>query len=90
VLKIKEAIVEAVMTVIKADGKEEMEIVLENIKQHNDPGLYENTLRSLYSNFSLLKEVTDKSKTKVDDGIVDLILDAVKAKAESDKIVLLN
>jgi len=78
------------MPVIKAAGKAEMEIALENIKQHNDQSLYENTLRSLYSNFSLLKEVTDKSKTKFDDGIVDLILDAVKAKAEAEKIVFMN
>lgn len=88
--KIKEAIVEAVMPIVKAAGKVEMEIVLSGIKEHNNTDVYKNTLVSLYSNFSLLKEITIKSKTKIDDGIVDLVLEAVKEKAAEDNIVLLN
>jgi hypothetical protein len=88
--KIKEAIVEAVMPIVKAAGKIEMEVVLSGIKEHNNTEIYKNMLVSLYSNFSLLKEVTIKSKTKIDDGIVDLVLEAVKEKAEQDDIVLSN
>jgi len=86
--KIKEIIVEAVLPTIKIVGKIQMTNVLSGIKQHNSPEIYRNTLQGLYSNFSLLKEAASKSKTRIDDGIVDLVLEAVKESANSDGIVL--
>jgi hypothetical protein len=42
----------------------------------------------LHSNFSLLKEAAVKTKSNLDDGIVDLVLEAVKDTANSDGIPL--
>ena len=86
--KIKEIIVEAVLPTIKAVGKIEMEGVLLNIKKHNTAEVYRNTLQGLYSDFSLLKKAAIKSATKIDDGIVDLVLEAVKESADASRIVL--
>ncbi|MGE5108596.1 MAG: hypothetical protein ACM3H8_13700 [Sphingobacteriales bacterium] len=86
--KIKEIIVASVLPAIKAVGKIEMVNVLSGIKEHNTPEIYQHTLQGLYSNFSLLKEAAFKTKSRVDDGIVDLVLEAVKESADADGIVL--
>jgi hypothetical protein len=86
--KIKEIIVAAVLPAIKEVGKLEMEGALLEIKQNNTEEIYKNTLQGLYSGFSLLKQATLKTKSKVDDGIVDLVLEAVQENASADGIVL--
>lgn len=86
--KIKEIIVEAVLPAIKAVGKLEMKIVLSGIKEHNTAETYRNTIQGLYANFSLLKEAAFKTRSKIDDGIVDLVLEAVKDSADADGISL--
>lgn len=86
--KIHEMIVSAVLPIIKGAGKLEMQNVLLSIKEHNAPELYRSTLQGLYSNFSLLKEAAVKTKSNFDDGIVNLVLEAVEETATSDGIVL--
>jgi len=86
--KVKEMMVEAVLPAIKAVGKVEMKTVLAGIKEHNKNEIYQNTLKGLYANFSLLKEAASNTNTKVDDGIIDLVLEAVNESAETDGIVL--
>lgn len=86
--KIHEMIVSAVLPIIKGAGKLEMQNVLLSIKEHNTPQLYRNTLEGLYANFSLLKEAAAKTKSNFDDGIVDLVLEAVKETAHGEGIVL--
>ncbi len=86
--KIKKIIVDAVLPTIKAVGKIQMKNVLSGIKEHNSTEIYRNTLIGLYANFSLLKEVASKSKTRIDDGIVDLVLEAVQESANNDGIIL--
>ena len=86
--KIKEIIVEAVLPTIKIVGKIQMTNVLSGIKQHNTAEIYSTTLQGLYSNFSLLKEAASKSKSRIDDGIIDLVLEAVQESASSDGIIL--
>ena len=86
--KIKEAIVEAIIPVIKTAGKIEMENVLSSIKENNNNETYKNVLQGIHSNFSLLKEAALKTKTKIDEGIIDLVLEAVNEKAETDNIIL--
>ena len=86
--KVKEMIVEAILPAIKAVGKIEMKSVLSDIKQHNRAGIYQNTLKELYVNFSLLKEVASKTNNRIDDGIVELILEAVRESAENDGVIL--
>ena len=86
--KIREIIVASFLPAIKEVGKIEMEAVLSGIREHNAPEIYQTTLRGLHSNFSLLKEVAVKTKTQVDDGIIDLVLEAVKDSADAGGIVL--
>jgi len=86
--KIHDMIVSAVLPIIKGAGKLEMHNVLLGIKEHNTPEIYRNTLQGLHSNFSLLKEAANKTRSNFDDGIVDLVLEAVKESANSDGIVL--
>lgn len=76
--KIKEIIVEAVLPAIKEIGKIEMKAVLSNIATHQTPEAFKNTLQTLQSSFSLLKEASVKSKTIIDDGIIDIVLEAVQ------------
>ena len=85
---ITEIIAATVFPVVKAVGIVEMKDVLSQIKMHNTPALYQETLQALHSNFSLLKEVTVQTKTSIDDGIVDLVLEAVDESAAADGIVL--
>ncbi|MDP4263315.1 MAG: hypothetical protein Q8941_12385 [Bacteroidota bacterium] len=86
--KIKEIIVAAVLPAIKAVGKAEMEEVLSGIKDHNTTEIFQTTLQGLYSDFTLLKEAAIKTKSQVDDGIIDLVLEAVKESATSNGVVL--
>jgi hypothetical protein len=86
--KVKEMIVEAVLPAIKAVGKVEMKSVLSVVKQHNRTEVYQSTLKGLHANFSLLKDVASKTNTRIDDGIIELILEAVKESAEIEGIAL--
>ena len=86
--KINEILVASLIPAIKAVGKVEMETVLSGIKEHNTNEIYRNTIRGLHADFSLLKEVAIKTKSRVDDGIVDLVLEAVKDTADADGIIL--
>jgi hypothetical protein len=86
--RIHEMIVTAVLPIIRGAGKLEMENVLLGIKEHNTPDIYKNTLQGLHSNFSLLKEAASKTRSNFDDGIVDIVLEAVNETASKDGIVL--
>ena len=86
--KVKEMIVKAVLPAIKTVGKIEMKSVLWGIKQHCRKEIYQDILKGIYADFSLLKEVAFKTHTRIDDGIVELILEAVEESAEIDGIVL--
>jgi len=86
--KIQELIVGAVLPAIKTIGKVEMEHVLSGIKQSHSPEIYRNTLQGLHSDFSLLKAAALKTSSSIDDGIVDLVLEAVQQSAQADGIVL--
>ncbi len=74
--------------VLKAAGKFYLKSVLQNIQDHNTLEVYTNTLKSINSSFSLLDEVAKKSKTKVDDDLIEAVLEAVQESAEEDGITL--
>jgi hypothetical protein len=59
-----------------------------SIKEHNTAETYRTTLRGLHSSFSLLKQAAHKTKTEIDDGIIDLVFEAVIERADSGGIVL--
>jgi len=86
--KIKEVIVASVLPIIREVGKIEMKQVLESIRKHNESSVYKNTLVSLHANFLLLRKAAVQSKTNIDDGIVDLILEAVRENAEVNNLIL--
>jgi hypothetical protein len=86
---IREIIVASLLPAIKEVGKLEMKEVLSGIKEHNEPEIYGNTLRGLHSNFSLLRKAAIETRTVVDDGIIELVLEAVRESAEADDINLL-
>lgn len=88
--KIKEVLIEALIPVIKAVGKKEMQSLLSGIKANNSDIVYKKILQSIYSDFSLLKEVALKSKTKIDDGILDLVLEAITEHAAPDGIEMIK
>lgn len=87
-LNLKELAISILLPAIKEIGTAEIEDVLAGVKSHNTPEVYANTLKSIHSSFTLLKEATQKTKTKIDDGIVDLILAAVESAASDDDIEL--
>jgi len=86
--KFQEVLVSAILPAIKEVGKAELTQVFAGIKEHNTAEVYKNTLQGLHSDFALLKDAAIKTKTKIDDGLVDLVLEAVQEKAEADGIVL--
>lgn len=86
--KFEEIMIGTMMPAIKAIRKAEMEAVLSGIKEHNTAEIYRTTLQGLHSNFSILRDAVYKTESKIDDGIVDLVLEAVKECADSGGIVL--
>jgi hypothetical protein len=86
--KFKEIVVGAMLPAIKAVGKAEMVAVLSGIKENNTAEIYRTTLQGLHSNFLLLKHAAYKTKTKIDDGIIDLVLEAVMESADDAGLVL--
>ena len=64
----------------------EMKMILSTVKEHNSPVIYENVLKGIHVNFGILKEIAVNTKTKFDDGIIDLVLEAVSESAETSAI----
>jgi hypothetical protein len=85
---IKEIIATSVFPAFKEIGKLELKEVLLGIKEHNDPEIYKNTIRRIYSIFSLLQSMAMISRTIVEGGLVELILSTVRECAETDNIIL--
>ena len=85
---VKELLIEVMLRAIKVAGKAEMQAALLGIKGNNNEEIYQNTLQGLYSSFLLLKQAANKTISKVDDGIIDLVLEAVKENAKSGRIIL--
>jgi len=81
--KVNSLVIEILVPAIKSIGKAEMKILLSGLKEHNTPDFYENVLKSIHSNFILLKDIASKTKTRFDDGIIGLVLEAVEESSES-------
>lgn len=73
---------------VTAVGKMKFIELFTKIKEHNTPLVFANALKSTHSNFSLLKELAAKTKTSIDDGLVQMVLDAVAEVAKSEGIGL--
>lgn len=86
--RITEILVAAFMPAVKAVGQAEIADLLSQLKTHVPPDEYSAILNSIYSAFSYLRLVALKTSTKIDDGLVDLVLEAVIAQANADSIAL--
>lgn len=62
--------------------------MLSDIKVDNICEMHENAIHTLHSNFSLFREAAAKTKSKVNDGIIDLVLEAVQENTGADEFVL--
>lgn len=65
-----------------------LKAVLQKIQDNNSREVYENTLKSINSNFLLLDEVAKKTTTKVDDDAIEAVLAAVRQSADEDGVQL--
>jgi hypothetical protein len=74
---------EILVPAIRSVGKAEMKILLSGLREHNSQDFYDNVLKSIHSNFILLKDIAAKTKTRFDDGIIGLVLEAVEESFES-------
>jgi len=86
--KFNDFLVNLFMPMLKAAAKFYLKTVLQQIQDHNTPAVYENTLKSINSNFILLDEVAKKSKTKIDDDVIEAVLEAVQESAADDNVTL--
>lgn len=73
---------------LKAAGKFYLKNVMQSIQNHNTKEVYVNTLKSINSSFTLLNEVAKKSKTKVDDDLIEAVLEATRESASEDNVTL--
>lgn len=55
-----------------------LKLLLDKFQENNGPDKAVQLKSTIKNAFLLLKDVTDKTKTKIDDTIVDVILEAVK------------
>lgn len=62
---------------IKGAATEELRHLLEKFKEKNGQEAYDNLIMSLKGSFTLLQDVVDDTKTKVDDTLVAMVLSAL-------------
>jgi hypothetical protein len=86
--KIKELLAAAVFPTIKAIGIIELKEVLYKIKAQQQPAEFVNMLKSINSPFTILLHYAEQTKTKIDDGIVSTIVEAVRQVANESDIQL--
>ncbi len=84
----KETLVSMFMPMLKLVAKTYLKATLQKIQDHNTKEVYENTIKSIHSSFKLLDEVAKKSSTKIDDDVIEAVLDAASESAEEDGITL--
>ena len=87
-MNLKEILVNTFLPAIKVVGKAELSEILSKIKEHNTEEVYTSTLKSIHSSFTLLKKVAVKTKSKIDDGLIDMVLETIEEAAADDEIPL--
>lgn len=87
-INIKELLVSAVLPAFKEVGKVQVEDLLQQLHDHNLTEVYESSLKGLFQAFTLLKTVAIKTKSHIDDGIVDLVLESVADSAAQNNVTL--
>lgn len=85
--KFNQVIVSLVLPAIKAVGKAELSTILYTIRDNNTPEMFANLLMALSSTFAMLDEVAKKTATKIDDGLIDMVLETVQEVADAQDVL---
>lgn len=81
-------IVSIFLGAFKEAGKLSVIGLLANIKEHNDEQTYLDTLRGGNAFFNQMAKLAAKSKSKVDDSVIEIFHQPIKDAAEADGIEL--
>lgn len=84
----KELLASIGLAAVTSIGRAQLIEMFSKIKENNNAELFENALISTYSTFSMLAELAAKSKTKIDDSIVAMVLQAVSEVASDNGVEL--
>lgn len=88
--KITDVIVSALAPVVKSVAKDKLVELLDQLKEKNEAN-YKTTLVSLYPIIDVqLEGVTDKTKTNIDDAVVDALKEAIEESATKNSVTLQN
>jgi hypothetical protein len=87
-MEVHEILLSAILPAIKSVSQLEIEMALSEVKERKGMEAYVNTVYGIYSGFAFLKETTIRTKTRVNDGILDLVLEAVMKSAMANNISL--
>jgi hypothetical protein len=85
--KLLEQLLNGVAGTISAIAQEKLTELFVKLHDHN-PEEHSATLRSLYIGVGQLEKITDESKTKLDDAVVDALKGAIEQSAEDFDVEL--
>lgn len=68
---------ELLLAAIGQAASTELSLLFEKFRQLNGEEKYNELILSIRNSFKLLQSVTDKTKTKIDDEFVKIVLDAL-------------
>lgn len=85
--KLVESLLNAVAGSISAVAEEKLSELFEKLYEKN-PAEHSATLRSLYIGVGQLEKITDESKTKLDDAVVDALKGAIEKSAAYHQVEL--
>lgn len=86
-MNLKEILVATLMPAIQAVGEAELTELLGKLKASN-PEVYPGFIKSMYGNFKLLEQLAAKTSSKIDDGLVEMVLDVLTQLSTTDNIQL--
>lgn len=87
-MDLKEILVAAILPAVDAVISSKISDVLDKVKEHNTAEVYEQGVRGIHAGFKLLATVTNQTKTKIDDNIVETILATVADHATANGVIL--
>lgn len=86
-LNIGEILLGALSPALQSVVTDKMGVIFDKLYAH-DPEGHTATLKSLYIGMGQVERLTDETKTKIDDAVVDAITAAIEASAEKYEVEL--
>lgn len=87
-INLKEIFLTPFVAAIEAIGAAGLVEGLDQMKKDESPEDFAQIIKVFYANFSIVLKYAKKTKTKIDDAVVQTILDAVKQVADENNISL--